>query len=63
MFNLYRSDLKKSWTELSLLIGRKKPLTSISQLVVDGITIAEDIQMTETMNEYFASVGLNLDSE
>ena len=29
MINLYRSDIKKSWTELSLLLGRKKPRTSI----------------------------------
>ena len=63
MFNLYRSDIKKSWTELSLLLGRKKPRTSIKELVVEGIRITEDIQMAEAMNEYFASVGSNLDSE
>ena len=31
MLNLYRSDIKKNWTELSLLIGRKKPRTSIKE--------------------------------
>ena len=51
MFYLYRSDIKKSWTELSLLLGRKKPRTSIKELVVEGITITEDIQMAEAMNE------------
>lgn len=63
MFNIHRSDIKKSWTELSSLLGRKKPRTSIKELVVGGITITEDIQMAEAMNEYFASVGSNLDSE
>ena len=63
MFNLYRPDIKKSWTELTLLLGLKKPRISIKELVAEGITIAEDIQMAEGMNEYFASVGSNLDSE
>ena len=63
MFNLVRSDIKKSWTKLSSLLGRKTPRTSIKEPVVEGITNAEDIQLTEAMNEYFASVGSNLDSE
>ena len=39
MFDLYRSDIKKTLTELSLQLGRKKPRTSIKELVVEGITI------------------------
>ena len=32
MLNLYRSDIKKSWTEISILLGRKKPRTSIKKI-------------------------------
>ena len=63
MFNLYPSDNKKNWTEPSILLGREKPRTSIKEIVVEGITNTEDIQMAEAMNEYFVSVGSNLDSE
>ena len=35
----------------------------MKELVVEGISITEDIQIAETMNEYFASVGSNTDSE
>ena len=63
MFNLNWSDIKKSWTELSLLLGRKKPRTSKKELVVEGTTITADIQMVEAMNEWFASVGSTLDSQ
>ena len=62
-FNLYRSDIRKSCTDLSLLLGRKKLRTSIRDLVVVGITLTGDIQMAEAMNGYSASVGSNLDSE
>ena len=63
MFNLYRPDIKKSWTELSLLLGRRKPRIPIKDLVVEGITITENIQMAKETNEYFASVETTLDSE
>ena len=42
IFNLYRSDIKKSWTELSLLLRRKMPLISIKELV-ESITITDYI--------------------
>ena len=61
MFNLYRSDIKKSQTDFSLLLGRKKPRTAVKELVIESITITEDMQMAEAMNDYFASVGSNLD--
>ena len=32
-------------------------------LNAEGITITEDLQVAEAMNEYYASVGSNLDSE
>ena len=39
------------------------PRTSIKELVFESITITDDIQMAETTNEGFASVGTTLDSE
>ena len=62
MVNLCRSNIKKTWTELSLLLGRKKPQASIKELDVEGITITEDVQTAKAMNEDFASVGTALDS-
>ena len=47
----------KNWNELSLLSGRKKTRTPMKELVFDGITISDDIQMAEAMNEYFAFIG------
>ena len=60
---MYRSDIKKSWNELSLLLGRKSTRTPIKDIISDGITTSDDIQIPEAMSDYFSSISETLDND
>ena len=57
MFKIYWSDIRKSWTELSPLLGCKKPRTSIKELVDEGIIITEEVHV---VLEQEAKLGFNI---
>ena len=60
-FEQYKSDSRKQWSMLNLLLNRKKKSSSIKKLIdADGNTISSPTQMAETFNSYFVNIAHNL---
>ena len=55
--------LKKSWSLINILLGRKRKLNNVKQLIIDDTIISDDKLIAESFNEYFINVGINIGAE
>ena len=63
IFSSYRSDNKTNWNTLNSLLGRQKKKTEIRKLVFRGETVTDYSNISDKFNEYFSSIGTELDSK
>ncbi len=56
-------DVKKSWSLISTLLGRKGNQTNVKQLIIDDIIISDDKSIAESFNDYFINVVINIATE
>ena len=59
----HSKDVKKIWSLMNTLLGRKQKLSSIKQLIIDDTIISDDKFIAESFNEYFINVGINIGIE
>ena len=53
-------DVKKSWSLISTLLGRKRKLSNVKQLIIDDTIISDDKLIVESFNQYFINIGINI---
>lgn len=58
-----KDNIKKTWNIINSVISRKpmKKNHNIKSLIVDGITISDDFDISEAFNNHFATVGKIID--
>ena len=59
----HSKDVKKSWSLINTLLGRKQKLSNVKQLINDDTIISDDKLIAESFNEYFINVGINIGTE
>ena len=59
----HSKDVKKSWSLINTLLGRKQKLSNVKQLIIDDTVISDDKLIAELFNEYFINVGINIGTE
>ena len=59
----HSKDVKKSWSLINTLLGRKQKLSNVKQLTIDDTIISDDKLIAESFNEYFINVGINIGTE
>ena len=62
-FNLYKNDAIKSWKTIHKLMGTKKSDTSVKELIINGLSYTDDLEIADKFNEYFTQIGSNLDAD
>ena len=63
LFKTNRSNLKKVWSTLKDLLGKRNKHGGVKEVVVDGSVCSLDVDIANSFNKYFSSVGTNLDSQ
>ena len=48
---------------INTLLGRKRKLNNVKQLIIDDTIISDDKLIVESFNEYFINVGINIGAE
>ena len=59
----HSKDVKKSWSLINTLLGRKQKLSNVKQLIIDDTIISDDKLIAESFKEYFINVGINIETE
>lgn len=62
VFTSCRNNMRKSWKALNELCGRSTVKTEVKELVHNGETVVGDYSIAQTFNNFFASIGTDLDS-
>ncbi len=62
-FRIPLKMLKKDWSLINTLLGRKGKQTNVKQLIIDDIIISDDKSIAESFNDYFINVGINIATE
>ena len=63
LFCSCRNDMRRSWRALNGLCGRGgKSKVEIEKLIVDDVPILRSGEIAETLNDFFVSVGTNLEA-
>ena len=57
----HSKDVKKSWSLINTLLGRKQKMSNVKQLIIDDTIISDDKLIAESFNEYFSNVGITLE--
>ena len=55
-------DIKGTWNTINKLVNRRSKTTEIPYLEVKGEIISESKQKVEALNDYFATIGRDLNS-
>jgi len=62
-FNKYASDGRKTWQMINSLLNRKKTKQKIDKLIVDGVTLTSNTDISSAFNRYFCNIATNLKSQ
>ena len=62
LFMLNKKNSKKIWSTFRDLFGRNGKNGSINEVLLNGTTLNSDLDISNAFNDYFSSVGSNLDS-
>ena len=62
LFTSCRNDMRRSWKALNKLCGRSTVRNNVKELICNGETITGDFSIAQTFNDFFATVGTDLDS-
>lgn len=62
-FNEYRGDSRKTWQTINEIISRKSRKIPVTSLNVDGVSITNPDDLSDTFNNHFATIGPKLASE
>ena len=63
LFSSCRNDMRRSWRALNELCGRDgNGATVIKELIVNDVPISRSDEIAETLNNFFVSVGTNLEA-
>ena len=63
IFHKNRNDIKSTWKHINLLLHKNLSSKTIKKIVVNNISYTEDSEIANAFNEYFCSVGENLNSQ
>ena len=58
--NLYKHDIKNTWKTIKNAMNTSKNCSNISKIKCDNVTSEDPIDIAETFNTYFSSIGKNL---
>ena len=62
-FNRHTRDSRKTWQTINELTSRKSGKTSVASLKVNGLTIANPLELSNELNNHFVNIGPKLASE
>ena len=63
LFDDIKSNIKKTWQTINSILSRKcnKNKQCVRSLIVDGITLSDDVDIAEAFNNHFSTVGKRID--
>ena len=56
----HKSNMKKTWDTIRIVIGNKRQCKNIVNFIIDGIVTDDNCTISNKFNEYFANIGPNL---
>lgn len=59
----HSKDVKKSWSLINTILGRKRKSTNVKELLINNTTISDDEAIAESFNDYFTNIGMKLAAE
>ena len=62
-FNYLNGDARATWKLTNSIIGRKSKNNNIGSLNINGTLSHDDLEMANEFNDYFSSIGVQLDSK
>jgi len=63
LLNQYKKNSKKVWETIKEVIGNQNVKRGIQSISANGLITTDTSRIANTLNEYFVSVGPNLDTE
>ena len=60
---LYTKNVKKSWSLINAISGRKRKSPSIKELLINDTIVSVDKVIAESFNDFFTNIGINLAAE
>ena len=62
-FHSCQDNIKKTWTLIKQLIGKKSKTTATKTLTINNTDVTDNVEVAEQFNSYFASIAHILDSD
>ena len=61
--NKHKNDSRRTWQTVNELTSRKSNTCSVKELIVDGVSITNPTDLSDTFNEHFSTIGPKLTNE